>query len=109
MSCVFLCELSYNAGGPGQTSCKEAEPQPGFRATTPTQTKLRGSLLSRDFPEMPGLFPGGKRKEKKKSSYSDTGREGSGTVVTEGQWGETARKRLGGVVRNLLMVRNTHR
>lgn len=56
---------------------------------------------------MPGLFPGGRRKDKKKGSYS--GREGRGTVVTEGQWGETARKKLGGVVRNLLMVRNTHR
>lgn len=80
MSCVFLCELSYNAGGPGQTSCKEAEPQPGFRATTPTQTKLRGSLLSRDFPEMPGLFPGGKRKEKKKAVIQTLEGRGAGQL-----------------------------
>ena len=43
---------------------------------------------------MPGLFPGGGRKDKK-SRYSDTGREGRGTVVTEGQCRGTARKEAG--------------
>lgn len=59
------------------------------------QTKLRGSLLSRDFPKVPGLFPGGRRKDK--SRDGDTGREGRRIVVTGGQWGETARKEAGAV------------